>query len=336
MPAFADSIKRFIESQLLDMSWLDNHVSHLLWRGGLDPASPLGATSQLLICNIVKLTILLIVLSFLRCVLHVIFAPERGRSSLFGGGVFAAFAGTVTGSALPKSAETTLPSHLAALVRRGIAPEAAAAILFTAPFADPFTALVALTLIFDVRSALVCVLSGGALAVAGGVLIGKISRQNRCPAEADAAPAAVNAAAAPSGTIPSWRDLPGLVLAEIRYVFPCIVLGAGSGAFISNWVPESWVQTLLGTDDLWAVCLAAAAGIPFSADLFTLLPIVIALRDKGAQPGVLTAFILSATAFPPSALFAFRHAAKTKFLLLIYVLCLLWAAGIGCLAQWFR
>jgi len=133
--------------------------------------------------------------------------------------------------------------------------------------------------------------------------------------------------------LPRLRALPGGTWADIPYILPYIVLGAGAGAFIRNWVPEVWVESVLGTSDPWAVCLAVIAGIPLSADLFCLLPIVVELQAKGASPGVLTAFVLSATAFTPSALLAFRRAASRKLLLVIYVLCLIWAAGVGCLLR---
>ena len=326
LPTCAAEAKRFVEAQLLDMRWLDEGISSLLWRSGLDPASPLGATAQLILCNIVRLTVLLLVLNALRGALELWSAPERHRRSLFAGSITAALSGVVAGAALPKSAETSLPTRLAALVKRGIAPEATLAILFTAPFADPATALVVLTIAFGVKSALVCTLSGLLLAAAGGVLLGRIWRH--CRDSADPTDPAPSPAA---GSTQGLRALPGKILHELQYVFPYIVLGSGAGAFIRNWVPESWIQTFLGSADPWAAGIAAAAGIPFGADIFGLLPIVVELQSKGARPGVLAAFVLSATAVTPSALFAFKRAVRPGLLILLYVLCLIWAAGVGCL-----
>ena len=331
--SYAEAISRFTESQLLDMRWLDGFVSTLLWRSGLDPASPLGETSQLIVCNTARLSILLIVLSIIRGILDWHLALERCRSSLFGGGFLAALTGAFTGASLPKSAESSLPSRLTFLLGRGMAPEAAAALLFAAPFPDPLTALVVMTMAFGMRNALLCTLSGGVLAVLAGMLIGRIWRLNQRFTD-DTPPIERNAAAGSTG-MPRLRTLPGKILTEINYIFPYIILGAGSAAFIRNWVPESWVQSLLGTSAPWAVCLAVVAGIPFGADLFCMLPIVVELQSKGAHPGVLTAFILSATAFTPSALFAFKRAVEPKLLLLIYAACLIWAAGIGCLPNAF-
>ena len=324
LSTYATAAKRFIETQLLDMRWLDEGVASTLLNCGLDPVSPLGATTRLIVFSIIRLTLLLVALSILRGVLNLRFEPERNRRALFGGALTAASAGVVTGAALLKSAEATLPSRFAALVKRGIAPEAAAAILFAAPFADPATALVVLTIAFGIKSALVCTLSGVLLALAGGVLIGRIRRHCQDTAAPPGTPP-------DAGKTPGLRALPGRVLCEVRYVFPYIVLGSGAGAFIRNWVPESWIQTLLGSTDPRAVGIAVTAGIPFGADIFCMLPIVVELHAKGAQPGVLAAFVLSATAFTPSALFAFKRAVKPGLLILMYVLCLIWAAGIGCL-----
>ena len=321
-----EEIRGFIGTQLLDMRYLDEYVASWLWRGGLDPASPLGATAQLIVCNVIKLTILLVVSGVIRGMLHRLFAPERCREALFSRGAAAAWAGALTGASLPKADEASLPSRFGALVGRGMAPEAAGALLFAAPFADPFTFMIGLTMAFGVRDALLCTLSGGVLAVLGGMLIGHLCRQGRSTDDAQTPDAGKR-----TPEVPHLRDVPGKALAEIRYIFPYIVLGAGAGAFIRNWVPESWVQTLLGTSDPLAVCLAVVAGMPLGADLFCIVPVVVELQAKGAHPGVLTAFVLSATAFTPSALFAFKRAMKPRMLLLIYLLCLIRAAGVGCL-----
>ena len=322
--AFAESVKRFVAQQLLDMRWLDDCVAAVLRRGGLDPGSPLGSTAQLIACNVIRLTMLLIVLSVIRNLLNQLFSPERHRDRHFGGGA-AALAGAAAGASSLKSAEATLPSRLATLVGHGMAPEAAAAFIFTAPFADPLTFSIVLTMAFGVRTALFCTISGAAFALLTGLAVGRIWRHIAETHREDAP----GSARAPEP--PRLREVPGRILAEIQYIFPYIVLGAGAGAFIRNWLPESWVQTFLGSTDPWAVCLAVVAGIPFGADLFGMLPIVVELQAKGAHPGVLTAFILSATAFTPAALFSFRRAVKPKLLLVIYALCLIWATGVGCL-----
>ena len=181
---------------------------------------------------------------------------------------------------------------------------------------------------FGIRDALICILSGGVLAVLGGMTAGRIWRQSPgFGGGGENTPDKPSRRSADDA--PRLRGVPGQALAEIRYVFPYIVLGSGAAAFIRNWVPESWVQSLIGISDPWAVCLAVVAGIPFGADLFCMLPVVIELQHKGAHPAVLTAFVLSATAFTPAALAAFKRTVKPHVLLLIYALTLIWAAGAG-------
>ena len=46
---------------------------------------------------------------------------------------------------------------------------------------------------------------------------------------------------------------------------------------IHNWIPEEFIQTILGNDNPFGVILAALVGIPIYADIFGTIPIAEAL-----------------------------------------------------------
>ena len=56
-------------------------------------------------------------------------------------------------------------------------------------------------------------------------------------------------------------------------VFPYILFGVGIGAVIHNWVPETWVQAVLGGDNPFGVILAVLLGVPMYADIFGTIPV---------------------------------------------------------------
>lgn len=68
-------------------------------------------------------------------------------------------------------------------------------------------------------------------------------------------------------------------------MFPYILVGVGIGAVIHNWIPERWVEQVLGGSNPWGVLLATVVGIPMYADIFGTIPIAEALLAKGAQLG---------------------------------------------------
>lgn len=110
-----------------------------------------------------------------------------------------------------------------------------------------------------------------------------------------------------------------------KKVFPYILLGVGIGALIHNWIPENWVESILGVNNPMGVVLAAVIGIPMYADIFGTIPIAEALLAKGAQLGTVLSFMMGVTTLSLPSIVMLRKAIKPRLLALFIVLC---AAGI--------
>ena len=80
-----------------------------------------------------------------------------------------------------------------------------------------------------------------------------------------------------------------------RKVFPYILIGVGIGALIHNWIPEQWVEDVLGRQNPLGVILATLVGAPMYADIFGSIPIAEALLGKGAQLGAVLSFMMAVT-----------------------------------------
>src|SRR5699024_10170690 len=110
-----------------------------------------------------------------------------------------------------------------------------------------------------------------------------------------------------------------------KKVFPSILVGVGVGALIHNWIPESWVEALLGGDNPFGVVLATVVGIPMYADVFGTIPIAEALLAKGAQLGTVLSFMMAVTTLSLPSLIMLRKVVKPRLLALFVGIC---AAGI--------
>lgn len=75
-------------------------------------------------------------------------------------------------------------------------------------------------------------------------------------------------------------------------VFGFLLLGAGIGAFIYEFVPTDLLANFAGADNIWAVPLAAVIGIPMYIRTETMIPIASILMSKGVAPGIMIALIL--------------------------------------------
>lgn len=98
------------------------------------------------------------------------------------------------------------------------------------------------------------------------------------------------------------------MLDTFKKVFPYILVGVGIGALIHNWIPESWVETVLGSNNPFGVILATIVGIPMYADIFGTIPVAEALLSKGAQLGTVLSFMMAVTTLSLPSLIMLRKA----------------------------
>ena len=100
------------------------------------------------------------------------------------------------------------------------------------------------------------------------------------------------------------------MLGTFKKVFPYILVGVGIGALIHNWIPESWIETVLGSNNPFGVILATIVGIPMYADIFGTIPVAEALLSKGAQLGTVLSFMMAVTTLSLPSLIMLRKAVK--------------------------
>jgi len=111
------------------------------------------------------------------------------------------------------------------------------------------------------------------------------------------------------------------VASTFKKVFPYILVGVGIGAAIHNWIPESWITAVLGSNNPFGVLLATLVGVPMYADIFGTIPVAEALLAKGAQLGTILSFMMAVTTLSLPSLIMLRKAVKPKLLALFIGIC---------------
>ena len=114
-----------------------------------------------------------------------------------------------------------------------------------------------------------------------------------------------------------------------KNVFPYILVGVGIGAFIHNWIPESWIAAVLGNHNPFGVILATIVGIPMYADIFGTIPVAEALLAKGAQLGTVLSFMMAVTTLSLPSLIMLRKAVKPKLLAFFIGICMIGIVIVG-------
>ena len=90
---------------------------------------------------------------------------------------------------------------------------------------------------------------------------------------------------------------------------------------IHNWIPETWIESILGRNNHLGVVLAVLVGIPMYADIFGTIPIAEALLAKGALLGTVLSFMMAVTTLSLPSMIMLRKAVKRKLLGIFVAIC---------------
>ena len=309
----------FIQDQILGMKWLRELIGRLLTTCGLDVTGRVGGSIQFFIYDTIKIMVLLGVLILIISYIQSFFPPERtkkilGRFHGIWANVLAALLGTVT----PFCSCSSIPLFIG-FTSAGLPLGVTFSFLISSPMVD-LGSLVLLMSIFGWKVAVVYVVLGLIIAVAGGTMIEKLHLENQVEEFIRNG----HAIDVPQEELHfqdrikyAWEQ----VVATAKKVAPYVFIGVGIGAIIHNWIPEEFIVKVLGDNNPFGVILATIAGIPMYADIFGTIPIAEALLAKGALLGVVLSFMMAVTTLSLPSMIILRKAVKPKLLGIFIAVC---------------
>ncbi len=313
-----------LQEQVLRMRWLQVLTGRLLTAMGLDISGRVGSSVHFFIYDVIKITILLCVLIFLISYIQSFFPPERSRR-IMGRfhGIGANAAGALLGTVTPFCSCSSIPIFMG-FTSAGLPLGVTFSFLISSPMVD-LGSLVLLMSIFGIKIAAAYVLLGLFVAVIGGTLIEKLHMEDQIADFIRRGNGSVDIDTPDLTTKDRIIYAGDQVASTFRKVFPYILVGVGIGALIHNWIPDRWIQTILGSRNPFGVVLAALVGIPMYADIFGTIPVAEALLAKGAQLGTILSFMMAVTTLSLPSLVMLRKVIRPKLLVAFIAIC---AAGI--------
>ena len=309
----------FIQDQILGMKWLSALIGNLLNVLGLDITGKPGGTIQFFFYDVIKIVVLLCTLIFIISYIQSYFPPERtkkilGRFHGIGANVIAALLGTVT----PFCSCSSIPLFIG-FTSAGLKLGVTFSFLISSPMVD-LGSLVLLMSIFGAKVAIVYVILGLVIAVAGGTLIEKLHLENQVE-EFIRNAKQIDVPQEELTVKDRLKYSAEQVAGTLKKVFPYILIGVGVGAFIHNWVPQDLIVRFLGKGNPFGVIIATIAGVPMYADIFGCIPIAEALLAKGAKLGVVLSFMMGVTTLSLPSMIMLKKAIKPKLLGVFIAIC---------------
>ncbi|WP_142414026.1 permease [Hathewaya massiliensis] len=295
------------------MTWLSDLIKLLVGKVfKLDTSSRVGGSLHFFIYDTIKIFILLSVLIFLISYIQSYFPPERtkkilGRIKGIKGNILGALLGTIT----PFCSCSSIPLFIG-FTAAGLPVGVTFSFLISSPLVD-LGSLVILISFFGFKIAIAYVVVGLILAVLGGTIIDKFGMEKYVQEYVKEIELGEDIVIEMNKKerIDYAKDQ---VLSIIRKVFIYVLVGVGIGAAIHNWIPQSVIENVIGSNNPFAVVLATLVGIPMYADIFGTIPIAEALFMKGVGVGTILSFMMAVTALSLPSMIMLSKVVKPKLL----------------------
>lgn len=308
----------FISDWFFRMTWLYDGIAWLVEDiFGLSLDSRLGNSLHFFIYDIIKLSLLLIVLVFLVAYIQSYFPPEKSQKTL---GKYKGIKGNTLGAGLgvltPFCSCSSIPLFIG-FTKAGLPLGITFSFLIASPLID-LASVILLAGIFGGQIAIAYVLSGAILAIIAGTIIENLHVEDQIASFIYER----GIEAMDYDIVLTQKDRFIIAKNEVKVVYrrvwKWIIIGIGMGALIHNWIPTSLLHAVLGKDNPLAVIIAIVVGIPMYANIFGMLPVAEALLAQGIGLGTVLALMMSVTVLSLPSMLLLKEVVKPK-LLMIFV-----------------
>lgn len=304
----------FFNEQVLGMKWL----SDLFWMliEPMNIANERVAHSlHFFMYDTVKIFILLCTLIFGISYIQSYFPPER-TSKILGnikgikGNILGALFGTIT----PFCSCSSIPLFIG-FTSSGLPVGVTFSFLISSPLVDLASVLILMSF-FGPKIAIAYVVVGLILAVIGGTLIDKLGLEKYVE------PFILEMRDKQMSTVDDFsmsrRDRVNFSWTQVKDIFNkvwiYVLIGVLIGAIIHNWIPNEFIQKVIGEGNPFSVLLAVLVGIPMYADIFGTLPIAEALFLGGVPVGTILSFMMAVTALSLPSIILISKVIKKKLI----------------------
>lgn len=304
-------IFQWINDQLFKMTWLYESVAWLVEDiFGLAMTSRIGESVHFFIYDTIKIFILLTAVIFFISYIQSYFPPERTKQLL---GNVKGFLGYVTGALLgtltPFCSCSSIPIFIG-FTSSGLPVGVTFSFLISSPMVD-LASFIMLVSFFGLKFSIIYVIVGLILAVFGGYIIDRFNLGRDIVRYNTTLDKPVDQL--------TVKDRITFSVEQVKDIFHRVWLyvlgGVLIGALIHNWIPESYIMSILGKDNPFAVVIATVIGMPIYADIFGTLPIAEALLAKGVSVGTILSFMMSVVALSLPSLIMLSKVVKGKLMI---------------------
>lgn len=304
----------WVTDNIFRMLWLSRFFNWLLYEVlNLSHTNRIISSLHFFLFDTIKIFILMSVLVFIMGIIQSYFPPEKTKRILsrvngIGGNIIGACLGGIT----PFCSCSSIPIFIG-FTSSGLPLGVIFSFLFASPMID-IASLILLASFMGIKVAISYIIVGLVFSIIGGIIIKHLHMEDQI---ADYIRDIQLKDEADDSRL-KWSSRVHLGVSQVKdiveRVWPYILIGVGIGAIIHDWIPASFIQSVLGNHNPLSVILAVLAGVPMYADVFGVIPIASALFAKGVPIGTLIAFMMAVTMLSLPELIMLKKVLKKKLL----------------------
>lgn len=260
---------------------------------GMQKGTHFTEALRFFIFEVPKVLMLLALIIFFVGIIRSYFSPEKTRKMLegkstFTGNIMASALGIVT----PFCSCSAIPLFLG-FVESGVPLGVTFSFLIAAPMINE-VAVILLFGLFGWKVALIYVLTGLAIAITAGWIIGKLKLEHWVQDWVYATRLG-NDGIGDEKVKLADRIVFGFEAVKeiVGKVWIYVVIGIAVGAGAHGYVPEEFMASLMGKSAWYSVPLSVLIGVPLYSNAAGIIPIVSVLIEKGASLGTALAFMMA-------------------------------------------
>jgi len=261
----------------------------------------------------VKILVLLFLMVFVMGFIRTYIPPSRVKRIIakarFGtGNLIASLFGAIT----PFCSCSSIPIFISFL-EAGVPLGIAFSFLVTSPLVNEYLVVIMLAT-FGWKITAAYVISGIALGVLSGLIIGRMKMERYVAKDLVSSEKRIKCNSLMIRVRFGFNEASSIT----KKIWIWVVVGVGIGAIIHNYVPQGILEVIGKAG--YAVPLAVLLGVPMYGSCVAIVPIALALFQKGIPLGTALAFMMATAALSLPEAIILRRAMKLKLILVFFLI----------------
>ncbi len=289
--------------------------------------SQLGIATEFFLYDSIKIITLLFVMIFIVGIIRTYFSPKMMKNflSIKIPGLSNLLA-SIFGAITPFCSCSSIPIFIG-FIESGLSPGVAFSFLATSPLVNEYVAVLMFGF-FGWEITTIYVFLGISLGTIIGILMSMFQAEKYLEPDIDINKKQRNEIQYKSM---NERMLFGYNEAKsiVTKLWLWVLMGVAMGAIIHGFIPDDFIDFVLQTSGIFSVPLAVLVGIPIYANCGAVIPIAVALFEKGVPLGTALAFMMATAALSLPEAIILRRVMKLKLLALFFAIVVIGIMIIG-------